>query len=117
MYRRVYYGGSYRLLARGECRDYVYDYFVAFDGVLTIQRGDYITFYNGRYWFKGYFKGYTLRICRRMNGRLERIGFISMIVYEDFKWTEMLFNVGKTYGIGVVLRRVGDRWVNVFPGS
>ena len=115
MFRRIYYTKPYRLLRKGECKDFIYDYFVAFNGAFIIQRDDYITFHNGWRWYKGYFKGYTLRICRRANGRLERLGFISMVVYENFKWIEMLLNVGKTYAIGMVLRRVGGRWVSVFP--
>jgi hypothetical protein len=103
------------MLARGECRDYRYDYFVAFDGALTIQRGDYIIFYNGRRWFKGYFKGYMLRICRRRDGRFVKRHYMSLMAYEDFEWINMLVSFGKVYGIKSVLRRVGDRWVSVFP--
>lgn len=106
---------SYRLLARGECKDYMRDYFVVFNGALIIQRGDYIVFYNGRRWFKGYFKGCMLRVCRRKDGRFVKKHFISLQSYEDFKWVEVLVSFGRVYGIREVLRRVGGRWVSVFP--
>jgi hypothetical protein len=109
------YSKSYRGLAKGECKDYRYDYFVAFDGALMIKKDDYIVFYNGRRWFKGYFKGYMLRICRRMSGRLERRHFISLLTYDGFRWVEELFTFGKVYGIKNVFRVVGGRWVSVFP--
>jgi hypothetical protein len=115
MSRRVHYAKPYRLLARGECKDFVYDYFVAFNGAFIIQKDDYITFHNGWRWFKGYFKGYTLRVCRRLDGRLERRGFMSMMAYDNFKWSDVVFRVDRNYSIGVVLRRVGGRWVSVFP--
>jgi hypothetical protein len=113
MFRRA----SYKLLPKGECKDYVYDYFVAFNGAFVIQKGDFITFHNGSRWFKGHFKSYTLRVCRRLDGRIEKTGFISMMAYDNLKWRPAVVRVDKNYSIREVLRRVGDRWVNVFPGE
>jgi hypothetical protein len=113
MFRRA----SYRLLVKGECKDYVYDYFVAFNGAFVIQKGDYIMFHNGWRWFKGYFKGYTLRVCRRLDGRIARTGFMSMMAFDVFGWTDVVFRVEKSYSIRFVFRRVGGRWVSVFPGE
>jgi hypothetical protein len=113
----VHYGKPYRLLAKGECKNFVYDYFVAFNGAFIIQKGDYITFHNGWRWFKGYFKGYTLRVCRRLDGRIVKTGFISMMEFDKPELEQVVFRVDKNYSIGVVLRRVGGRWVSVFPGE
>jgi hypothetical protein len=115
MFRGVYYGRSYRLLEKGKCVNYVYDYFVAFNGAFIIQRGDYITFHDGRRWFKGYFRSYTLRVCRRLDGRIVKTGFISMMAFDNLEWGERIIRVDKSYSVGVVLRRVGGRWVSVFP--
>jgi hypothetical protein len=102
---------SYRLLVRGECKDYNYDYFVINGGAFVVMKGDYITFYNGWRWFRGYFLGYTLRVCRRWYGNFERIGFVRMLVYEDFKWREVLVRFKDVYGVGMVVRN----GVVVFP--
>jgi hypothetical protein len=84
--------------------DYRYDYFVINGGAFVVMRGDYITFYDGRRWFRGYFQGYTLRVCRRWNGRFEKMGFVGMLVYENFKWREVLIRFTNAYGVSMVVR-------------
>jgi hypothetical protein len=103
------------MLAKGECKNYRYDYFVAYNGLIMIKRDDYIVFYNGRRWFKGYFKGYMLRICRRKDGRFAKKHFISLLSYENFKWVEVLVSFDNVFGIAEAYRREGGMWVLVFP--
>jgi hypothetical protein len=105
------------MLARGECKDYRYDYFVAFNGMVMIKKDDYIKFYNGRRWFKGYFKGYMLRVCRSANGSIVKKHFISLLSYEDFKWVEVVVSFDKVYGISEVHRRERGGWVLIFPSG
>jgi hypothetical protein len=40
-----------------------------------------------------------------------------MMAYDNLKWRDVVFRVDKSYSIREVLRRVGDRWVSVFPGE
>ena len=108
-------GKPYRVLARGECKDYRYDYFVAFGGLLMIKKGDYIKFYNGRRWFTGYFKGYMLRICRRASGSIVRRHYISLRSYENFEWVDVLVSFDKVFGIAEAYRRERGMWVLIFP--
>jgi hypothetical protein len=105
----------YDVLAMGECKNYRYDYFVAFGGLIMIKKYDYIAFYDGRRWFRGYFKGYMLRVCRRKNGSIVERHFISLLSYEDRKWVDVLVSFDKVVGIAEPHRRERGMWVLVFP--